>query len=56
VTASGCRRDGWDDRAPDGNPVDAGLPHGVEVRERYGVRREFDPLEFWAGEAARVTT
>jgi hypothetical protein len=26
---------------------------GAEMRARYGVRRDFDPLAFWAGQAER---
>jgi hypothetical protein len=35
-------RVGWINRTPNGEPVEPGLHHGVEVRQRYGVRREFD--------------
>jgi hypothetical protein len=46
----------WAERTPNGVPVDdadraAGI--GAEMRARYGVRRDFDPLEFWTAEAAR---
>jgi hypothetical protein len=45
----------WAERTPNGALVDdaeraAGI--GPEVRARYGVRRDIDPLEFWAEQAA----
>jgi hypothetical protein len=46
----------WAERTPNGAPVDdadraAGI--SAEMRARYGVRRDFDPLEFWTAEAER---
>ena len=56
ATADELERVRWHERTMTGNPVEVVRPHGAEVRERYGVRREFDPIAYWAGKAEARTT